>query len=319
MNKPYISVVIPIYNEQESLENLYQRLIPVMDSIGKPYEIIFTNDGSKDESENMLNQFFERRPEQIRVIHFNTNYGQHLAIMAGLEKVRGEIVVTMDADLQNPPEDIPRLISKIEEGYDVVGGCRENRQDLFWRKWFSKMHNKLRQMMIPRLVMQDEGCMLRAYRRYIVDLMVESDESNTFVNALALNFAHNPTEIPVSHEARAAGTSKYNFYKLIRYNFDLITNFSLVPLQIFTLLGVGISALSGLLVIYLLIRRLVDGPEVEGVFTLFAIAFFLIGICLLGLGILGEYFGRIYQEVRKRPRFVIRKIVQAQESESHES
>ncbi len=318
MNKPYISIVIPIYNEQESLENLYQRLIPVMDNLGKTYEVILVNDGSKDNSETLLNQFFERRPEQIRIIHFNSNYGQHLAIMAGLEKVRGEIVVTMDADLQNPPEDIPKLIAKIEEGYDVVGGCRENRQDLVWRKWFSKLHNKLRQIMIPRLTMQDEGCMLRAYRRYIVDLMVQSDESNTFINALALNFANNPTEIPVAHEARAAGTSKYNFYKLIRYNFDLITNFSLVPLQIFTLLGICISGLSGLLVIYLLIRRLVDGPEVQGVFTLFAIVFFLIGICLLGLGILGEYIGRIYQEVRKRPRFVIRKIVQTQ-AETHES
>lgn len=310
MTHPYVSVVIPVYNEQEVLDTLYQRLMPVMDGLGKPYEVIFVNDGSRDKTAQLLNGLFEKRPENIRVIHFNTNAGQHLAIMAGLENVRGEIVITLDADLQNPPENIPNLVAKMEEGYDVVGGYRENRQDKLWRRKISQLHNYFRAKMIPNIQMKDEGCMLRAYRRHVVDLMVASQESNTFVNALALNYAHNIAEIPVTHEARAAGESKYNLYKLLRYNFDLITNFSLVPLQIFTFLGICVSALSGVLVFYLILRRLFEGPEVGGVFTLFAIAFFLIGLCLLGLGILGEYIGRIYQEVRKRPRFVIREIVE---------
>lgn len=310
MNHPEISVVIPCYNEQDVLETLYQRLLPVMDGLNTSYEIIFVNDGSRDNTTQILNEFFQRRPENIRVIHFSSNYGQHLAIMAGLEHVRGQIIVTMDADLQNPPENIPNLIAKIQQGHDVVSGYRENRQDSAWRKKISQLHNYFRAKMIPNIIMKDEGCMLRAYRRHIVDLMVSSQESNTFINALALNYAHSPAEIPVTHEARAAGESKYNIYKLIRYNFDLITNFSLAPLQLFTILGITVSALSGLLVIYLFLRRLITGPEVGGVFTLFGIAFFLIGLCLLGLGILGEYIGRIYQEVRKRPRFVIREIIE---------
>lgn len=309
MKQPEISVVIPVYNEQETLDILFSRLIPVMDNLNKSYEIIFINDGSKDQSEAKLRQLFQQKPENIRVIHFNRNYGQHLAIMAGLEHVRGDIVITMDADLQNPPENIPRLIAKIEEGFDVVGGYRENRQDSWWRKFVSKTHNLLRAKIMPHN-MKDQGCMLRAYKRYIVDLMVSSKESNTFVNALALNYAANSTEIPVSHEERAAGKSNYNFYKLIRYNFDLITNFSLVPLQIFTFLGVTVSGASILFVVYMLLRRIILGPEVQGVFTLFAIAFFLIGLCLLGLGIVGEYIGRIYEEVRQRPRFVIRNILE---------
>ena len=310
MNNPYISVVVPIHNEQEVLETLYTRLTAVMDNINKPYEIILINDGSKDRSEQMLKELHERRPDQIRVINFNGNFGQHMAIMAGFEKVRGEIIVTLDADLQNPPEEIPKLIAAIEQGHDVVGGYRQNRQDSWWRLTVSKLHNILRTRIAPQLDMKDEGCMLRAFKRNIVDLMVSSQEASTFIPALALSYANNPTEVGVAHESRAAGTSSYNLYKLIRYNFDLVTGFSLVPLQIFTIIGMLISFGSALLVIYMLIHRVLFGPEVQGVFTLFAILLFLVGVCLLGLGILGEYIGRIYQEVRKRPRFVIKNVLE---------
>lgn len=310
MFKPYISVVIPIHNEQEVLETLYQRLTQVMDGIAKPYEIIFVNDGSKDNSAAILQEMHQRKPEQIRVINFNGNFGQHMAIMAGFEKVRGDIVVTMDADLQNPPEEIPKLIAAIEQGHDVVGGYRQDRQDSRWRLIVSRTHNMLRQRIAPQLKMKDEGCMLRAFRKNIVDSMAANGEASTFIPALALTYALNPTEVGVAHEPRAAGTSSYNFYKLIRYNFDLITNFSLVPLQIFTFIGMLVSLLSGVLVLDILFRRIFIGPEAEGVFTLFAILFLLMGICLLGLGILGEYIGRIYQEVRRRPRFVIKDIIE---------
>lgn len=305
-SNPYISMVIPVYNEAANLETLYQRLTAVLDTLGKSYEIILTNDGSKDNSAALLDELYLRRPKEIRVIHFNGNFGQHMAIMAGLEKSRGEIVITMDADLQNPPEEIPKIVAEMEKGHDVVGGYRQDRQDSAWRIYISRMHNWVRSLIAPKIIMRDEGCMLRAYRRNIVDLMISSGEASTFIPALALTYAVNPGEVGVSHAARTAGESNYNFYSLIRYNFDLITNFSLVPLQVFTLIGMLVSVVSTLFVVYMFIRRLVIGPEAEGLFTLFAILYFLVGILLMGLGIVGEYIGRIYQEVRRRPRFVIR-------------
>jgi undecaprenyl-phosphate 4-deoxy-4-formamido-L-arabinose transferase len=307
---PYISVVIPVYNEESNLENLYQRLTKVLDALGKPYEIIFTNDGSRDNSEAVLNTLYQRRPEEIRVIHFNGNYGQHMAIMAGLERVHGEIIVTLDADLQNPPEEIPKLIQAIEKGHDVVGGCRQKRQDSWWRLFVSKLHNNLRAWITPRIKMTDEGCMLRAYRRRVVDLMVMSGEASTFIPALAISYASNPTEIPVTHAPRNAGKSNYSFYGLVRYNFDLVTGFSLVPLQILTLIGMLISGLSTLFFTYTLVKHIIT-PGGAGDFTIFFAATYLLGgLILMGIGIVGEYIGRIYQEVRRRPRFVVREILE---------
>jgi undecaprenyl-phosphate 4-deoxy-4-formamido-L-arabinose transferase len=308
--QPYISVVIPVHNEQEVLETLYQRLTASLDKIGKPYEILLTNDGSTDRSLEMLRELHARKPDQIRVINFNGNFGQHMAIMAGFERVRGEIIITMDADLQNPPEEIYKLVEAMEKGHDVVNAYRMDRQDSWWRLQVSKWHNRIREFMMPKLKMKDEGCMLRAYRRNIVDLMASTGESSTFIPALALTYAANPTEVGVMHAERDAGTSSYNLYSLIRYNFDLVTGFSVFPLQVFTMVGLLISLLSFAFVVFLLIRRLMVGPEVEGVFTLFAIMFFLLGIVLFGLGIVGEYVGRIYQEVRKRPRFVVKEVIE---------
>jgi undecaprenyl-phosphate 4-deoxy-4-formamido-L-arabinose transferase len=307
---PYISIVIPVHNEQEVLEELYTRLTDSLDKLGKPYEIILTNDGSTDNSSQLLRQLHERRPNQIRVIEFNGNFGQHMAIMAGFERVRGQIVITMDADLQNPPEEIGKLVAAMEAGHDVVNTYRENRQDTWWRLQVSKWHNRIRAWMMPKLKMKDEGCMLRAYSRQIVDLMASTGESSTFIPALALTYASSPTEVGVAHAERSAGTSSYNFYKLIRYNFDLVTGFSVFPLQVFTMIGLLISMCSFAFVIFLMLRRLIVGPEVEGVFTLFAIMFFLLGIVLFGLGVVGEYVGRIYQEVRKRPRFVVKHVLE---------
>ncbi len=316
---PYVSVVIPVHNEQEVLEELYTRLTGTLDSLGKPYEIILTNDGSTDKSGEMLQALHDRRPDQIRIVEFNGNFGQHMAIMAGFERVRGQIVITMDADLQNPPEEIGKLVAAMEAGHDVVNTYRQDRQDSWWRLKVSKWHNQIRAMMMPKLKMRDEGCMLRAYSRDIVDLMASTGETSTFIPALALTYAANPTEVGVAHAERSAGTSSYNFYKLIRYNFDLVTGFSVFPLQVFTMVGLLISLCSFAFVVFLLLRRLIVGPEVEGVFTLFAIMFFLIGIVLFGLGIVGEYVGRIYQEVRQRPRFVVRRVIERQEDALSES
>lgn len=310
MTHPYLSVVVPIYNEAGNLEALFTRLTRTLDALHQPYEIILINDGSKDESEKILNDLYERRPEHIRVIHFNGNYGQHAAVMAGFERVRGDIVVTLDADLQNPPEEIPKLIQAIESGHDSVGGIRKTRQDNSFRRYASKLNNKIRHSMTG-IRMEDQGSMLRAYRRHIVDHMAKCEEASVFIPALAYSFSHNPGEIEVEHESRFEGKSKYNLYKLLRLHFDLMTGFSLVPLQLFTVFGMCVSVLSTLFVIYMFIRRLIIGPEAEGLFTLFAILFFLIGVILMGMGIIGEYVGRIYQTVRKRPRYVIKEILGA--------
>jgi undecaprenyl-phosphate 4-deoxy-4-formamido-L-arabinose transferase len=273
------------------------------------YEIVFVNDGSKDRSAGMLAAQFDLRPDVTRVVLFQNNFGQHMAIMAGFEYARGESIITLDADLQNPPEEIALLAAELIKGHDYVGTIRSNRQDSWFRKTASRAMNHLRQR-ITRITMTDQGCMLRGYSRRIVNLVRQCNESNTFIPALAYTFAANPTEIHVKHEERFAGESKYSLYQLIRLNFDLVTGFSVMPLQLFSIFGMLLALGSGILFALLLVRRFVLGSEVEGVFTLFALTFFLIGVMLFGLGLLGEYIGRIYQQVRERPRYVVQTVLE---------
>jgi undecaprenyl-phosphate 4-deoxy-4-formamido-L-arabinose transferase len=307
--KPEVSIVIPVYNEEEGLGQLFARLYPACDALGLPYELIFVNDGSRDRSAALLREQFQARPDVTRVVLFNGNFGQHMAIMAGFEQSRGNIVITLDADLQNPPEEIGNLVAKMREGYDYVGTIRRQRQDSFFRRQASKAMNGLREK-ITRIRMTDQGCMLRAYARPVVDAINSCREVNTFIPALAFTFAQNPVEIEVAHEERAAGESKYSLYSLIRLNFDLMTGFSVVPLQWFSFAGIVIASLSLALTTVLAVRRLWVGPEVEGLFTLFGIAFFLIGVTLFGIGLLGEYIGRIYQQVRARPRYLVAAVLE---------
>ena len=305
----YISVVIPVYNEEECLETLYARIIPVLNELNKPWELIFTNDGSKDRSSRVLREFHERLPKNIRVIEFSKNFGQHMAIMAAFEKARGEVIVNLDADLQNPPEEIPNLVAKFEEGYDLVSGFRINRNDNFVRKFISRLSNIARERMTG-IKTRDHGCMLKAYNKEIVRQIIACKENSTFITVLAYYFANNPIDIPVRHEVRSAGISKYTPLKLIEYSLDMFTSSSTIPLRLFTLFGFFVSAFSISIVIYLLVRRLVFGPEAEGLFTLFAITFSLISIAITGIGVVGEYLGRIYQVVRERPRFLIKEILE---------
>jgi undecaprenyl-phosphate 4-deoxy-4-formamido-L-arabinose transferase len=316
--KPELSVVIPLYNEESGLAKLFARLYPALDALGIAYEILFVNDGSRDQSAALLGEQYRLRPDVTRVVLFNGNYGQHMAILAGFEATRGDIVVTLDADLQNPPEEIGNLVAKMREGYDYVGSIRRQRQDSAWRTWASKAMNRLREK-ITRIKMTDQGNMLRAYGRNVINLVNQCREVNTFVPALAYSFSRKPTEIIVEHEERSAGESKYSLYSLIRLNFDLVTGFSLVPLQFFSLLGIGLSFASAALFILMVIRRFILGAEVQGVFTLFAITFFLIGVILFGIGLLGEYIGRIYLQVRARPRYVVQAILEQSSDESKQN
>lgn len=316
--KPELSVVIPVYNEESGLSHLFARLYPALDALaarGVTYEIIFVNDGSRDNTALILADQFRARPDVTRVVLFNGNYGQHMAILAGFQATRGEIIVTLDADLQNPPEEIGALVEKMREGYDYVGSIRRKRQDAAWRTFASKAMNRVREK-ITRISITDQGNMLRAYGRNVIDLINQCTEVNTFVPALAYTFARKPTEITVEHEERAAGESKYSIYSLIRLNFDLMTGFSIMPLQLFSMLGIILSFASAALVVLLLIRRFVLGAEAEGLFTLFTIAFFMMGVILFGIGLLGEYVGRIYQQVRGRPRYVVQTILEKTDDDS---
>lgn len=305
----YLSVVIPVYNEEKTLPLLEARLMPALDALGKSYEVIFVNDGSKDRSLDMLKRMHERHPDRIRVVELLRNAGQHPAVIAGFSVVRGKIIATIDCDLQNPPEDIGRLVAEIEKGHDVVGGIRAMRQDSGFRKLVSRISNVMRER-ITNIHMTDHGSMARAYTRDIVDQIVARQEATPYIPAISQFLSANPSEIRVGHEERAAGESTYNLYKLIRLNFDLMTSFSLIPLQIFTLVGMALSAGSFALVVLLALRRIFVGPESEGVFTLFAILFLLISVTMTGLGLIGEYIGRIYMEVRKSPNYVIKHIIE---------
>ncbi|HUP08273.1 MAG TPA: glycosyltransferase, partial [Caldimonas sp.] len=286
MSGPEISVVVPVYNEEAVLPVLFERLYAVLDGLGESYEIVFVNDGSADRSAQMLAAQFHRRPDVTRVVMFTGNFGQHMAILAGFQHVRGKVAVTLDADLQNPPEEIPRLVAAVRAGHDYVGSIRRQRQDSFFRRWASRAMNGLRER-ITHIRMTDQGCMLRAYDRSLVDTINACREVNTFIPALAFTFAATPTEIEVAHEERAAGVSKYSLYRLVRLNFDLVTGFSIVPLQWFSLIGMLLSGFSGALFLLLVVRRFVLGAEVEGVFTLFALQFFITGIMLFGIGLMG--------------------------------
>lgn len=302
-----ISVVVPVHNEEGNLPELLRRLTEVMDSTGQPYELVFVDDGSRDRSLEILTQAARSRPDRIRVLELARNFGQHQAILAAFEGVSGDVVVTLDADLQNPPEEIPKLLAKAREGHDVVGGVRKDRQDSFARRAASLLVNRVT-VAITRMKITDFGCMLRAYSRDVVEEINRCDESSTFIPALAQSFARRPTEVEVAHAPRRHGASAYSLYRLVRLNFDLMTGFSLVPLQVFGLLGTVVAFGGIAFGLFLFVRRLIVGAEVEGVFTLFAILFTLLGIAMAGLGLVGEYVGRIYQQVRGRPRFRVRRV-----------
>ena len=305
MDRVDISVLVPILNEEESLRELNERLRNTLETLGRTYEIIYINDGSTDGTQQMLEEF-HGRDNHVRVVEFNRNYGQHMALFAGMERSRGDMVITIDADLQNPPEEIPRLVAKIDEGYEMVGTYRKERKDSIFRTLPSYIVNKVTARLVG-VKLRDWGCMLRAYRRDIIDSMNMCGESASFIPALAATFARRVAEIEVAHEERKKGVTKYSLFRLLHLNFDLMTGFSLLPIQFIGMLGVMIALIGLAFALFLIIRRLVVGPEVEGVFTLFAINFVFMGAMIFALGVIGEYIGRIYQQVRGRPRFIVKK------------
>ncbi|MCJ7604245.1 MAG: glycosyltransferase [Desulfobulbaceae bacterium] len=308
MNGPAFSVVIPVYNESACLDELISRCLASCRSTGESFELILVDDGSRDGSTEMIGRAADRHAEVVGVL-LNRNYGQHAAVFAGFRQSRGEVVITLDADLQNPPEEIPKLLQEMNKGNDVVGTVRINRQDSLFRKAASAVVNKaVRQA--TGVMMHDYGCMLRGYRRHIVNAMLQCREHSTFIPILANSFARKTSEIQVGHAERTKGESKYSLFKLISLQYDLLTSMSTFPLRLLSLIGTVIAAGGVGFGVFLMIMRLYYGAAwaAEGVFTLFAALFVLIGALYLALGLLGEYIGRIYHDVRSRPRYFIQEV-----------
>jgi undecaprenyl-phosphate 4-deoxy-4-formamido-L-arabinose transferase len=300
-----VSVVIPVYNEELVLTRFCDRLYPVLDGMGLSYEAVFVDDGSRDRSATLLRQQYKMRPDTTRVLYLRRNAGQDAAIMAGLAACVGQRIVTLDADLQDPPEEIPRLLAEMDQGHDYVGSIRRYRHEARWRESASRLMNRVRER-ITGVQMTDPGCMLRAYDRDIVDALLASREVHTFIPALAYLYSTNPAEILVGHEALAGEGARYPLYRLTARNFDLLTGFSLVPLQVFSRAGIAISLVSFGFAIYLALHWVIVGPEAEGSFALLGVLFFLAGVILFGIGLLGGYVGRIFEQCRGRPDVLVR-------------
>lgn len=308
MNVPELSVVIPVYNEKDNLPELIDRCLAACKTTRRSFEIILVDDGSRDGSRNIISRAAVHHPTVVAVI-LNRNYGQHAAVFAGLDQSKGEIVVTLDADLQNPPEEIPNLVREMDRGVDVVGTVRQNRKDTVFRRNASAMINWIVRR-TTGVMMHDYGCMLRAYRRPIVNAMLQCREHSTFIPILANSFAGSTAEIPVRHAPREKGNSQYSFMKLISLQFDLLTSMSIFPLRLLSFMGTVIATCGVGFGVLLMVLRFAYGATwaAEGVFTLFAVLFVFIGAQFVGLGLIGEYIGRIYHDVRCRPRFFIQEI-----------
>ena len=310
MSKPgSFSVVIPIYNEEANLPELMERSLKVCRSLSAPFEIILVSDGSHDRSPELIAAAADANPGEIVGVFLNRNYGQHAAVFAGLERASGDVVITLDGDLQNPPEEIGKLYEKMGEGYDVVAGIRVPRCDSFFRRFSSYLTN-LVTAKVTGVKMRDYGCMLRAYSSRVVKAMLECTERSTFIPVLANSFARRTAEVEVRHVERKGGESKYDLWKLINLQFDLLTSMTTFPLRLLTVVGVLIALVGLGFGGFLLLMRLIEGPEwaVQGVFTLFAILFVFVGAQFVGMGLLGEYLGRVYKDVRARPRYLVHEV-----------
>jgi len=307
---PRVSTVVPVFNESASLPELHRRLAAALEAAGMEFEAIYVDDGSRDDSVTVLNALADRDPRVV-VVALNRNYGQHAAVFAGLHESRGAVVVTLDADLQNPPEEVPRLVRKAEEGFDVVATWREGRRDSFFRRMASRAINRATRRSTG-VDLKDYGCMLRAYRRPVVEALKSCTEISSFIPALANTFARRIAEIPVAHAERTHGESRYSFMGLVSLQFDLMTGFSTLPIRMMTIFGVLVSLCSFGLGGWLLVRRFVFGIEQEyGLFTLFAFLFLCVGVLFIAVGVLGEYTARIYAEVRRRPRYLVSSVRRA--------
>lgn len=299
---PRLSVVIPIFNEHGTLDELFKRLTATLSEQPGGYEIIAVDDGSTDGTREALRQL-HAEDEHIRVVLLSRNFGQSPALYAGFSRARGQYVAMMDADLQNYPEDIPRLVEKLEEGFDMVSGWRANRKDSFFRTAASKLLNRYINS-ITRVALNDYGCALKAFRRELVEHMLALTHRCRYLPVDAAALGGRVAEIEVRHDQRGHGESKYGLLKLIRTAFDLITSITAAPLQFIGLLGWFFALVGFCMSLRVAYVRLTVG-DLEHMATVTAIFFFLSGCQMVATGLMCEYISRIYIEVQAKPYFVI--------------
>ena len=309
-----ISVVVPIMNEEESINELYPRLKDVLGKLGKTYEVIFVDDGSTDQSFKILKSLAGRE-EKVRVIRFRTNFGQTAALSAGFKYANGDIIVTIDADLQNDPEDIPKLLEKMNEGYDVVSGWRKKRQDpLFTRRVPSFFANKLISR-ITGVCLHDYGCTLKAYRKEVIKNIDLYGEMHRFIPALAKWVGASIGEVVVKHSPRKYGRSKYGLSRTIAVILDLVTvrflmSYSTKPIQIFGLLGIISGGIGFFMGVCLVIQRQFFGIALSNrPVLLLAVLLMVVGIQFVSMGLLGEMQVRTYHESQNKPIYVVKEIL----------
>ena len=303
-----IDVVVPVYNEELNLNAFIERSVNALKGKDYSYRLIFVDDGSGDKSGDVVRKWIKQYPENITLISLNRNYGQHAAIIAGFESCTANVIVTIDADLQNPPEGIPMLVDKMKEGgYDIVGSLRGGgRKDSFFRKIASGAKEHLVRK-ITKSNIRDSGCMLRAYKKAIIDVVLRCNEKFVYIPVLANSFARKTTEITIEHSERAAGESKYDAWKLLQLFFDILTGSTFMPLRILTIFGGVMAGVSIFFALLLITLRIFFGAvwAGNGVFTLFGVLFFFMGIQFFVFGLIGEYICRISMDVRQRPKFLV--------------
>ena len=298
-----LSIVIPVFNERETLVELHRRIVDTLEGAERSFEIITVDDGSTDGSYETLKEIRDADP-RLRVIRLARNFGQSPALYAGFTHATGEIVVMLDADLQNYPEDIPKLIEKLDEGYDMVSGWRAKRQDSALRHMLSRALNTF-VAKITKVSLHDHGCALKAFRRELVDHMGALSHRCRYLPADISALSASVAEVKVRHDKRKEGVSKYSLFKLIRTAFDMVTSLTSLPLQLIGFVG-WCLALSGLTAgVILVIQRILQDGEL-GLGFIAALFVFLTGVQMVATGLMCEYISRIYVEVQRKPYYVIR-------------
>jgi len=308
---PEFSIVIPVYNEQENIPELYKRLTEVMDKLCASrklsvdyYEIIMVDDGSTDDSWKIIKNL-HRNDRRVKGINFSRNFGHHIAITAGLDYVKGKTVILMDGDLQDPPEEIPNLYERFQEGFDLVYGIRQKRNDSLFKILTSKLFwwilRKFSGVEMPK-----DQTMLRILSKRLVESVKQMRESARFVHGIMAWVGFNSTNVEIRHNPRNKGKSKYNLPKMFKLAFHAVTSFSVIPLKLASYLGFMSSFLSFMIGLYFLYKKLFLNIPVPGYASIIVSVFFVGGIQLLVLGIMGEYIGRTYHEVQHRPLYIIK-------------
>ncbi len=301
------SVVAPVFNEEETVPHFYRKVIEVMEPLGETFELVLVNDGSRDGSYAIMAQLHEQDP-RVRVVDFSRNFGHQMAISAGLDYARGKAVIIIDSDLQDPPEVIPELVARWNDGVEVVYAQRKSRQgETAFKLWtaaiFYRLIGKITSVNIPK----DTGD-FRLLDRQVVDSLIQMREQHRFMRGLSVWVGFRQEAVPYERHERFAGTTKYPFKKMLKFSFDAITSFSYVPLQMATSLGFFLAVLSLIGIVVASVVRLMTGA-ITGQTTTLVLVLFLGGVQLIFLGIIGEYLGRIYDEVRSRPLYIVRKYL----------